>query len=296
MNKIFKICLVYRLISVFAIQTFFVPDEYWQSLEVAHAAAFEYGYQTWEFSEKIRSSTYPSIFWALFQVLKLFRLDYLTLLVYLPKILQAVLTAMADACYYRLCWSLTNATTKDIWLSIIFDWFLFYCGSRTLINTLECNLVIFALYNFPWSSLQQPAQRSTVTEPYSFATFVCLCCFIRPTACVIWLPFLLVWVFHSSFAATVSLVRVFALVGICVSFVLITVDSFFYGCFTLTLWNFLNLNVVKGISSFYGSHPMYWYLQQGIPVVLGAFLLPFCLQIFTMAQLVFKGEYCHHCH
>lgn len=32
--------LAVRLASVFVVQTYFVPDEYWQSLEVAHKLTF----------------------------------------------------------------------------------------------------------------------------------------------------------------------------------------------------------------------------------------------------------------
>lgn len=34
------LCCAFRLLSVFAVSTFFSPDEYWQSLEVAHNLAF----------------------------------------------------------------------------------------------------------------------------------------------------------------------------------------------------------------------------------------------------------------
>jgi Alg9-like mannosyltransferase family len=30
----------FRLLSVFAVQTFFCPDEYWQSTEIGHKLAF----------------------------------------------------------------------------------------------------------------------------------------------------------------------------------------------------------------------------------------------------------------
>lgn len=33
---------VFRLINCFLVQTNFVPDEYWQSLEVSHHMVFEY--------------------------------------------------------------------------------------------------------------------------------------------------------------------------------------------------------------------------------------------------------------
>lgn len=37
---VFLLILAVRLASVFIVQTYYVPDEYWQSLEVAHKITF----------------------------------------------------------------------------------------------------------------------------------------------------------------------------------------------------------------------------------------------------------------
>ena len=75
------ILLVIRLISVYVVQTYYVPDEYWQSLEVAHNIAFGYGYLTWEWKEGIRSYIYPLIIAGLYKLLYIIRLDYVEVLV-----------------------------------------------------------------------------------------------------------------------------------------------------------------------------------------------------------------------
>ncbi|KAJ1180814.1 hypothetical protein NDU88_006030 [Pleurodeles waltl] len=36
------LAIAFRIINCFLVQTSFVPDEYWQSLEVAHHMVFEY--------------------------------------------------------------------------------------------------------------------------------------------------------------------------------------------------------------------------------------------------------------
>ena len=48
MKRLFAAALTVRVASVFLVQTNFVPDEYWQSVEVAHESAFGYGHLTWE--------------------------------------------------------------------------------------------------------------------------------------------------------------------------------------------------------------------------------------------------------
>lgn len=44
--KIFGVFLALRVLSVFVVTTWFVPDEYWQSLEVGHKLAFGWVRQT----------------------------------------------------------------------------------------------------------------------------------------------------------------------------------------------------------------------------------------------------------
>ena len=67
--------LVVRLSSVFLVQTWFVPDEYWQSIEVAHRLSFGYGYLTWEWYEGIRSLIYPLVFSVPYKIMEQFCFD-----------------------------------------------------------------------------------------------------------------------------------------------------------------------------------------------------------------------------
>lgn len=277
-------CAIFRLLSVLIVQTYFVADEYWQTLEVAHSMAFGYGYLTWEIERKIRSAAYPSLFAIMYRVLDCLHLDYLICLVYVPRVIQALMSAAADTYYYRWCQSLQLFSSQLIWSSIIFDWFSFYCGSRTLINTFEQNMVAFGLYTF--SRLSKSPQR-----PYLFATIVAVGCFIRPTACILWGPFCCLWFVKSDAKSKQSILFTFILTGCFVAIVLCAVDSVFYGTLTLTPLNFINLNVVKGVASFYGSHPFHWYFTQGVPVVLGVFTLPFILQLLKATRICCHGKY-----
>lgn len=82
---VFAIFLLLRLASVFLVQTFFVPDEYWQSLEVAHKISFGYGYLTWEWKNGIRSYIYPLLISAFYSILNLIGMDKPILLVSYKK-------------------------------------------------------------------------------------------------------------------------------------------------------------------------------------------------------------------
>lgn len=39
-NNVFYLCLFFRFINAFFVQTYFNPDEHWQALEVAHHISF----------------------------------------------------------------------------------------------------------------------------------------------------------------------------------------------------------------------------------------------------------------
>ena len=83
MRKTTAGALATRIILALVTRTFFQPDEYFQSLEVAHHLVFGYGHLTWEWlSDKpIRSILYPGLNVPIFLTLKWLRLDDTKLLV-----------------------------------------------------------------------------------------------------------------------------------------------------------------------------------------------------------------------
>lgn len=97
-----------RICNCFLVQTSFVPDEYWQSLEVAHHMVFNYGYLTWEWTERLRGYTYPLIFASIYKILHLLGKDSVQLLIWIPRLAQALLSAIADIRLYSLMKQLEN--------------------------------------------------------------------------------------------------------------------------------------------------------------------------------------------
>ena len=72
---LFAVC--WRVFVSVSTRTFFQPDEFYQSLEVAHFAVFGYGHLTWEWKAEppIRSFFYPSIYASAYWLLKTFEID-----------------------------------------------------------------------------------------------------------------------------------------------------------------------------------------------------------------------------
>lgn len=66
-----------RLALALFSRSFFVPDEYFQSLEPAHRLVFGYGHLTWEWvsPKPIRSFIYPLLYAPIYAILKVLSLD-----------------------------------------------------------------------------------------------------------------------------------------------------------------------------------------------------------------------------
>ena len=263
-QNFFTISLILRMFSVIFTQTFFVPDEYWQSTEVAHRQVFGYGYLTWEWKAQIRSYFYPFIFETYFHVLKFLAIDFYMLVRYGPHIIQAVLTAIYDVSVYKLALKITDnleMANYSYYLNLT-SWFLFYTGSRTLSNVAE---MCFSTIGLSHLSFRATSDIKSLVFALLFGGIGCI---IRPTCFLIWIPLVLILLLKKE-------IHIFTLFRACFIAVpvllvlLFGVDYYFYGSFTVVHWNFLQFNIVENIGEFYGAHTWHWYLTQGLPVVLG---------------------------
>lgn len=270
-SEVITLLILVRVSSVFLVQTWFVPDEYWQSLEVAHSFAFNYGYLTWEWVLGIRSYIYPLAIAFVYKILEFCRLDHAYALIFVPRILQALLSAYADYCFYKWCgrmkWAIFNITTA---------WFWYYVCSRTLINTLETALTMIALAHFPWDSKRN--LNST------FLWIVSLVCIMRPTAVIQWLPLAIYYAIILKgrlFDVFFRDVLPFSMVSFMISTV---IDSHAHGKFIITGYEFLKVNVFHNVGEWYGTQPWYWYLSTGLPATLGIQIVPFILATINILR------------
>ncbi|KAH8303800.1 hypothetical protein KR018_006602, partial [Drosophila ironensis] len=268
----FSLILAVRLASVFVVQTYYVPDEYWQSLEVAHKLTFGYGYLTWEWLQGIRSYVYPLLIAGLYKILALLQLDSARLLVLLPRILQALLTSYSDYRFYvwtgRRKWAL---------FLVVVSWFWFYTGSRTLANTLETSLTTIALSYFPWFG-----------EGTAYLWPAALSCFLRPTSAVIWIPLAVHHLRKTQLRGVELILKRFLPIGLLVAGLGVAIDSYWHGRAIVTPYEFLKYNVLHNISRFYGTHPWHWYFTVGLPTVLGINFLPFLFGIMETVRKPLK--------
>lgn len=268
---VFAVFLLVRLSAVFLVQTFFVPDEYYQSVEIAHKLVFGYGHLTWEWHQGIRSYGYPLIFAVLFKLLKIFSLDSPQAVIFGPRIAQATLSAYSDLCFYK--WSGSN---KWAIFTVCSAWFWYYTCSRTLINTFEASLTTIALSQFPWVG--------KIEVSCKFIWLVAVLFVIRPTSAVIWLPLCLYHIGTSQLSAIRLLVTKYVPISCLVLLAAIIMDSCAHGSFIVTPYNFLKVNVFQSIATNYGTQPWYWYLYSGLPALLGFQMLPFIKAVLVVLK------------
>jgi len=191
-QKLLVALWLYRSLNAVAVRTYFNPDEYWQSLEVAHRMAFGRGHLTWEWEAhaQLRGYAYPLVFAALYQCLSLVGLDRsVYAMVYAPRIMQALCAAFCDFAVYRLArrW-FDERTAQNALLCSLLAWFNFYCGIRTFSNCAEATLTAAALVWWPLAGAL-PAPQMRFPALLLAATTVSLRPWVpyhRCTACVLW--------------------------------------------------------------------------------------------------------------
>lgn len=269
---LFVCLLLWKSLWAVLSQTWYVPDETWQSVEVAHKLVWGTGYLTWEWDEAIRSSLHPMVIAILFQILSILHLDYQWLVILLPKLLTASFTALSDLFMYKLV-KRKEGTTCAAWFLLLTqtNWFLLYSGSRTIINTVETTLFCLGLSVYP-----RPV----------YLGFVAFAGMIRPTVGIAWFALVILHLF--SILKNKGLLKIFELIPIplgTITFIFI-MDSIFYGKWTFTPWNFFRINIVHNLGQFYGTHPQFWYFTNALLPILGPLLLPAILSIHKAPQII----------
>ncbi|VDK86960.1 unnamed protein product, partial [Onchocerca ochengi] len=253
----------------FLVRTYFVPDELFQSVEVAHWAVYGTGYLSWEWMASLRSVLHPFIIAILYFLGHLCAIDSNLFIIQTPRALHAVLFALSDYCYYKFARRILSPNgAKYALLSYLSCWFVWYCAPRTLSNTLETILTLFALQ---WYPLSKADLKQSYFWPYMSIGLLTI--LIRPTAILIWIPFGLWHLWRSDSIMKLLLHHTF-LSCFPVLFLVIVLDSIAYGKLTFTAWNFIRFNVLEGGSDHFGSHPWHWFISQGLLAVLTVHLVP----------------------
>jgi len=253
-------CLLLLRIGISVmIKTTHVPDEYWQSLEVAYAQVFSKGTLTWEWTVGLRASFHAQMFSVLFMTLQVLGLDDAMTIWVLPRVFQGIICFLIDVgTYFVTLEYYRNRRVALIALELmVYSWFHAYIGCRTLINSFEAMIAVWTMYAY-----LRLKHSSGFFTPFIF--LVGLGTAARITSIVLWLPLLP----HAVFASSQRFVITLVIAALCVSLLLVT-DYIFYGYWVFTPWEFIKFNFLQGHSALFGTHPFHWYFTQAMWVVLG---------------------------
>lgn len=80
--------VAFRIVNALLCTTFFQPDEFFQSLEVAHRLVFGYGWQTWEWRPEtaLRSPLHALLFVPGYWLVKILGLEHTDAIVSSPEL------------------------------------------------------------------------------------------------------------------------------------------------------------------------------------------------------------------
>ncbi|KAJ3052759.1 hypothetical protein HK097_005715 [Rhizophlyctis rosea] len=149
--------LTLRVLNSLFVRTYYDPDEFWQSLEVAHRFVFGYGYLTWEWKEKLRGFSYPLVFANVYKALEVFGLYDTESLILGPRMVQAASASFGDVFTYLLAYRFFGMDAAK-WAQILVDVslvMLFSLALSTLIDYTFYNQWTFVPYTFLRYNIQQ---------------------------------------------------------------------------------------------------------------------------------------------
>ncbi|KAJ3693913.1 hypothetical protein LUZ60_009393 [Juncus effusus] len=273
-KRVWLFCLVFRVINGLMVQTYFNPDEHWQGLEVAHRITFGYGHLTWEWKEGIRSYLHPLIFSLLYKILAILHLDTPIFMAKAPRILQSVFASFGDLYLYKLSKLIFNKNVANWTLFCqMVNWFMFFCITRTLSNSLETVLTTIGL--FYWFYAISSSEKSEIASRKLALALAFLSCAIRPTSAITWLYVGLMDLFQIRSKFKFIFLEVIP-VGCLILALISLLDRWMYNTWVIVPLNFLKFNFLSSGGDYYGTHVFHWYFTQGFPSMVWTFL-PFCI-------------------
>jgi len=272
--KIFLMLILFRFYNSISQSTFFVPDEYWQSIEVAHNYVYNYGYLTWEWKEKIRSFSYPLLFTLPYMILKRYNLDDTDLLIYFPRLVHVFIAALCDLYTYKLTKKYfgRNAAKWALFCSLL-SWSNWNILVRTVSNSIETSLTIIALYYWPIKKAED--NKIPIKDFMISLILAAIACFFRPTNGIVWVFMGLVMLFQyrKSLKALINIIYHVLIILTLALVISLGIDKIYFDEWVISPWNFIKFNIIENISSFYGYNSWHWYFTFALPFVGYTFLI-----------------------
>lgn len=266
-----------KILWAFLVNSYFIPDEYWQSLEVAYSYVYGSAYLTWEWSKLIRSFTLPLIYSIPFQVLKSLGLDNRFMLILSTKIINGLVSGTTD--YYTIklgrLHGLDETLLTFVTTTSLFNLFL---GPRSTSNTFETCLFVCAIYYlFLMKRKHSVEEKKACLIKAVIATAIS--CMIRPTA-IIFMVYPAIDLVINRPICLQYIMKITIIILIVSVSALICIDTLFYKKIIFTPINFFIYNITYKVSHYYGVKPFFQYFLLEIPLLLTSYLPLFVIGLY----------------
>uniref|UniRef100_A0A0G4HG58 Mannosyltransferase n=1 Tax=Chromera velia CCMP2878 TaxID=1169474 RepID=A0A0G4HG58_9ALVE len=303
-TPLFGRLLCFRLLNALTIRTYFNPDEHWQSLEVAHRLVFGQGYLTWEWEPcvALRSFLHPLVFAFLYWLLSFVE----TLLRPLPGLFGWLVAYSPRFSFFVLCRTYSNSLETAFSTSALCLW------TRALVVEGGCVFERGARekkLDARGKAGTRPGRRGKESREkwegnalllFGALSLAALAVLLRPTAAIFWAVIcgshllglcVRVWK-HRAVGELVGFVGICGVVGVSALSLNFTIDYFVYRSVwgeqlekaPFPLWNFLKFNALFDGGKFYGTHPGYWYLTEGLGLVYLSFYPLLAIGVFSFLR------------
>jgi phosphatidylinositol glycan class B len=305
--RLFLLLCIFRVLNVFLIQSYFDPDEFWQTMEPAYCTVFRpsQGFDcpgfTWEWK---RRAPDPSASWieqgllgpartylsvlpthVFYQVLKTLELDSTWMVGRGPMLLYAITVAAPTdlavwGCAHRLYpHSSSPAIVAWCLVASLSAWFHAFSLVRTFANGQETVLLMASLVLVSPELLgprSGPAEQSSGRILRTCGAFLLggMSVSIRGTAVAAFVPMgILLALQETSWIRKICYLffpcALFGLLGIGVA---LLVDYWFFAFPALPFLGNFHFNVLLDNATLFGTHPWHWYFSAGIPAITGVLL------------------------
>lgn len=277
--------LLLRLGTAVLLGTSYVPDEYFQSVEVAYRYVHGQGVVSWEWEDEYRIRSFLSLlpYVVLFKFMRLLGVQSQWCYAVGPRIMQGIAVAVSDWCLYHLSSlgghnQLREGFRADSsWWTLFLhcsNWYWLYSATRTLANTTETLTYIIVLYLWYSAKAEEERRGRSAFTWFTWLALLLMCfqSYSRPTSVLLFAPIVAAR-FVDLLGRRGELLRLVmscTIIGTISVAVGIFADSSFYEkSWTISPLNFLYFNIYRNVSSLFGTQSFHWNFTVGLPTILG---------------------------
>lgn len=216
----------------------------------------------WEYTYQMRSAIQPAIVVLVFKFFNVFGVNNPFTIAFVLRLLSAAVAFMGMYLIYKsFCQTILNNTLK-LWFSLLsfFLWFMIYDNVRFSSENWSGSIFLIA---FSLLYIKQPSGK----RRYLYIGMLLGLSFLFRYQTGFLIGGLILWhlLIKKNIGNTILLI-----LGVMILFGSgILIDRWFYGNWTLTAWNYFNMNILQNRVSDFGIRPWWYYFErifiQGIP-------------------------------